>query len=89
VGLQITSLEGFQRKEMISKLFALIAAAFFLGGCVSALVIQMMRHLEWRKPILPSSTPDETRARLQQRIILCVWTVSSLLLFMGGYILMR
>jgi hypothetical protein len=74
---------------MISKLLALITVAFFLGGCTSALVNQMMRHLEWKKPILPSSTPDDTRARLHRRIILCVWIVSSLLFFIAGYIWMK
>ena len=70
---------------MTSQLFALIAVSFFSGGFTSVLVNKMMRHLEYRKPILPSSTADDTRALLHRRIILCVWTVSSFLFFITGY----
>lgn len=70
----------------MSKLLALIAVAFFSGGIASVFVNKMLRHLEWKKPILSSSTPDDTRARLHRRIILCVWTVSSLLFFVAGYL---
>jgi hypothetical protein len=74
---------------MISQLFALIAIAFFSGGITAVLVNKMMRHLEWSKPVLPGSISNVERAKLHQRIILCVWTVSSFLFIVTGYMWIR